>query len=127
MLAVNTLFFNGTWTNPFSDKFTYPSSFYSDTYRTQPLNYKVNFMRQKEHFFYYEDPERQILKIPFADSQISFYIHLPKEETARLGGASGLSWRGLQYWVIPNMEWKKMRLVLPKFQFQSRYDSRLKD
>lgn len=116
MYLINALYFKGTWLNRFNEAVTR-----SDLFNTaHDGGVSVRMMHQQSYFEYAEQPEGQLVEMPFVcvgEQQYSFYVLLPAEGTtadAVLDSLSGTKW---QQW-IDALRSQEVNLSLPKFRME---------
>lgn len=89
MLAVNAIYFKGTWTHPFPKNQTYFGKFFVNSNDINNMEtVRVPYMSTKDHFFIKEsfDLDAKILRLPYRGSDYSMFIVLPNS----LGGLPNL-------------------------------------
>lgn len=117
-IAMNALYFKGKWKEKFAKSDT------EDEYFTlnSGSKRKIPMMKQSgNHFFYCEQSDFQVLKLPYGNRVFSMYIILPKEGIPVRTVISGLTadkWRQ----IISNMDDCVVNLWLPRFERVSNLD-----
>uniref|UniRef100_A0A914C8G6 Serpin domain-containing protein n=1 Tax=Acrobeloides nanus TaxID=290746 RepID=A0A914C8G6_9BILA len=75
VILVNAIYFKGNWANKFDKNLTEEKPFY----KSENNERKVQMMKKKAKFPYYENENVQVLGLPYQDEEIYMYIVLPKE------------------------------------------------
>lgn len=102
MILANCIYFKSMWKNKFPTVNTEFNSFYSSDNNRK----KVQFMNQKEFFFYYEDTELQLLEMDYQNRDFSFGIFLPKNNLNRFYHIENY---------LSSMNQTKVNVFIPKF------------
>lgn len=124
LIAVNTIYFKAAWVKPFMDHSTNLDKFYSSVTRSKEAS-RAYFMHTVSEFPYSHTimPGYQVVRLPFANSQISFVVVLPMNDDSSETPVKSSSLLPL----LSNMDSTRVALGLPKFKFGSEYSDRLKD
>ena len=115
MVLLNALYFKGTWKIEFDERNTTKQIFYN--YNKQSNSKKVDKMKVKEKFNYYEDREAQIIELPYKSDGMSAIIILPNEEKDINEYISELSDEKLQR-LLKRMYEETVTLEIPKFKIE---------
>ena len=75
LVLLNAVYFKGKWKNRFQKDKTVSSTFFTSSEE----QYKDNFMTMVESVPYYENDNYQFIEKPYAESDLSFCILLPKK------------------------------------------------
>ncbi|MGV8906455.1 MAG: serpin family protein [Acetobacterium sp.] len=109
---MNTVYFKGTWINPFDESQTTPKPFNIST--SEAVN--VAMMHQEHRFNYFEDDSSQIAGMPYYGGS-TMYILLPKGTIETLISES--TFEGIATKLErANQNSSPLILDLPKFQYQ---------
>ncbi len=110
-LAVNTLYFKGSWTSPFRKNETA-----NGTFRSSPSESSSPMMMRQVHSFkYHENEISKWLELPYKDSPLAMILVLPKKDfdlksvEARIDAT-------LVDDTLARMKEERVELVLPKFK-----------
>ena len=106
MFLVNTVYFKGTWEKPFKKFATQKKPFF-----TQNGQKEAQMMQQTDRFEYYEDNLLQVIRLPYQQDEM--FIFLPKENYSLNQLIDYLAQNNFSF----PLENKKVRLSLPKFEF----------
>ena len=115
MILQNAVYFKGLWETPFEKSLTMKKPFYNLNDKSKEK--KVDRMKIKKHFQYYEDKEVQLVEIPYKKDSMSAIVILPNEKKNINEFISELSDEKLQH-LIKKMSREEVRLELPKFEFE---------
>jgi serpin B len=116
LIAVNTVYLNGSWLRDFDPNMTSKNTFYKDASRTTVSQQIAHFMHRQGYYNYYEDSEFQYIQLYLYGNntsnanELSVIIALPKSEQTSL---SNLTYEKYQD-AIDNFESTYLSLVLPK-------------
>ncbi|KAL3109000.1 hypothetical protein niasHT_012562 [Heterodera trifolii] len=75
LLLINALYFKGTWAAKFNKKSTKKATFHMD----EKNNKKLEMMHLTASFIYFEDPELQLLGMPYKGEKEFMFVLLPKK------------------------------------------------
>ncbi len=109
---INTAYFKCTWMKQFQEEKNTKGTFYNID-NTQS---EIDFMNQKENFYYCESNGWQMLGIPYSDSNYQFYLFLPEKENQQSLNDETIN-RLLQC-----QEMIQVDVSIPKFSMESNYD-----
>ena len=102
-MLVNTVYFKGEWLNQFKSYATKSENF---TDRNGNVE-KVDFLNQTKYYYFYEDENMKMVRIPYKDDKTAMYLVLPiDEEKMDIAGA------------IEKMDFYKVKLSFPKFKIE---------
>ena len=101
---VNTIYFKADWQNPF-DKISTRKADFTDKNNTVK---QTDFMRQRDHFGYFENERLQMLSMRYKGSDISMYVFLPK-------GGVGVTADDMQL-ALGSMDFREVIVEMPKFK-----------
>ena len=113
MVLLNAIYFKGTWKIEFDPKNTTKQEFYN--YNDQSKSKKVDLMKVKEKFNYYEDRDVQIIELPYKSDYMSAVIILPGGDINEY--ISELDDDKLQR-LLKRMNEQEVEIHLPKFQIE---------
>jgi len=118
LYLINTIYFKGTWTYQFDEKFTTDADFYLENGSKQPCR----LMTQTNDFLYFADSKLQIIDLPYGDGSFSMTIFTPTAGIADL--VATLTPEKWAQW-LGNLKKQKGTLLLPRFKWE--YKSLLND
>ncbi len=102
-LLVNTVYFKGEWLNQFENYATKKEDF---TDRNGNVE-KIDFLNQTKYYYFYEDENMKMVRVPYKDEETAMYLVLPiNEEKMDISDA------------IEKMDLYKVRLSFPKFKIE---------
>lgn len=113
MIAVNAVYFKGTWTDPFDPKWTRNESFSLADGKTKP----VPMMCRNGNYSYYKGPGFSAVSIPYGKGKMSMYVFLPDEGTKLSAFLDGLNPKSFDEWVS-NFSAQQVLVMLPKFKIE---------
>jgi serpin B len=115
LVLTNAIYFNAAWESKFTEEATKDLPFY-------PLDGEsvtVPMMRQTESFGYAEGDDYQAVELPYDGEELSMVILLPSEgkftEFEHI-----LDYEQVDR-IISKLEDKRVRLTMPKFEFESEF------
>ncbi|WP_368653806.1 serpin family protein [Ornithinibacillus sp. 4-3] len=117
---INTIYFNGAWTDSFDEALTTEHPFYGD----EDQEVELPFMTMTKEFPYLENDLFQAIKIPYGDGEMNMNIFLPKEEVGLDTFSEQLTIENWETWDT-EFESKEGTLFLPKFTLE--YEITLND
>jgi serpin B len=122
LVAINTIYLRASWDVPFDEYETSEELFYTSASHGTALETMAQLMYTRNYFKYSEDAlsNSKTIQLPFAESSLSMIIVLPRSEPATTitsGDVVG---------ALPNLTMANVDLTLPKFKFESTYDTELK-
>lgn len=118
MALLNTVYFNGKWTNPFYVENTQEETFYN----LDGSESTVEMMSQKTGMLTVKTDDLAVARIGYGNGAYSLYIILPDENSdydAVLKSVNGEKWRELQGELSDGM----VTVKLPKFGLDYRLDA----
>ena len=124
LIAINSIYLQASWTNPFNEQNTNEDSFYSMPNRQTEVT-KAHFMHQVYERLRYSHealPCYQVAELPFAVSTLSMIVTLPVCDSVVPTASSEQVLTA-----IGELETTRVALSLPKFKFESKYEDALKD
>jgi serpin B len=74
LVLVNAIYFLGQWASPFKPRGTIEDTFH----RTANQDVKCQMMHQRGNFAYAENPDLQIVELPYVGNELSMVILLPQ-------------------------------------------------
>lgn len=117
---INTIYFNGAWTDSFDEALTTERPFYGE----EDQEVDLPFMTMTKEFPYLENDLFQAIKIPYGDGEMNMNIFLPKEEVGLDTFSEQLTIENWETWDT-EFESKEGTLFLPKFTLE--YEITLND
>jgi len=122
LIAINSIYLKASWRHPFDESKTNLDAFYSSASRNEEVS-TAHFMNGVFTGLPYSHDALsgyQVIKLPFASSQVSMIVVLPLTE----GSESVLSRDLLS--ALEGLQSTQVALSVPKFKFESTYDDGLK-
>lgn len=117
MVIASAAYFRGEWTLPFPAHATQEGPFT----REDGSSARADFMTVRGGFDHTAYDGYQVLRIPYKGDRLSMLVVLP-DGAAGLGGVTdGLSAGAVPAW-LGDMEEQDMRVTIPKFTVETRYD-----
>ena len=110
----------GNWLNPFSSALTVDHNF-SNNGMTQTKVKMMSLKTKTWNYTFSEELNSQILEMPYAGNEISFYILLPKNKTGLEQLKSKLNSENLKT-ALKSMSMNGVNIYLPKFKVQQKYE-----
>lgn len=121
-IAINAIYLNASWTNPFPEASTNSDIFYDSSTRDTALASQAHFMHMVEELPYYSGtllPGFQVLQLPYSSSALSMIVALPDGSgTSPTTSSAVLS-------VLAELRSTRMAVAFPKFKFESEYNEAL--
>jgi len=108
LVLVNAIYFNASWSYPFSEGATRPGAFH-----LPGGDFQVDMMRQTQRFGYAEGEDYQAVELPYTGGDASMVILLPKEGRFQAFEQS-LSAETMDE-ILADLSSTRVRLTLPKF------------
>ncbi|MCU0444361.1 MAG: serpin family protein [Microscillaceae bacterium] len=116
MALLNAIYFKDTWKNEFNPGQTHDEYFKVSEGEGEPEI--VKFMQQKGEFRYWENPQLQILEMPYKDEKFSMVVLLPSSgEMKNL--ESQLSDNQLNTWISQLTPQLIDAVKIPRFKFET--------
>ena len=115
LVLTNAIYFKGAWASQFNPKDTKQEAF--SVTATQQV--KVPMMYQEAAVPFADLEELQLLELPYADSDISMVILLPKKVNGVEQLEQQLTPENLQKWLSSVREGGNVKIWLPKFKVDS--------
>jgi serpin B len=123
LLAVNSIYLESRWggIEPFDSMNTNLDSFYASPSRSTKVS-MAHFMNTVKEFDYSHEALAgyQTIKLPLQDNMSMIFV-LPQTDGAKAVKSTAL------IAALDGLEYTKVALALPKFNFQSKYENDLKD
>ncbi len=115
IVITNAIYFKGKWAVEFDPKNTHKDMFHSTN-----NSFYVDMMSIKDgKFYYYENKDVQVLKLPYDDDRVYMLIILPKQAINDI--ERNLSYDEIESWE-KEMSEVDIDVFLPKFRFRTTYD-----
>lgn len=132
LVAVNAIYLNASWTKQFQDTHTSQDHFYLEMGPNSPKE-AAHFMHMVDSFDYGvvankdsgEDAPFQVVRLKYSQSSLSMIIALPANAIAAMGPRL-TSAQILAAAVGGDLVPTRLALALPKFRYESKYQSKLK-
>ena len=109
LVLVNAIYFNASWSHPFSEGGTGPGAFH-----LPGGDFQVDMMRQTQRFGYTEGEDYQAVELPYTGGDASMVILLPKEGRFQAFEQS-LSAETMDE-ILADLSSTRVRLTMPKFE-----------
>jgi len=109
LVLVNAIYFNASWSHPFSEGATGPGAFH-----LPGGDFQVDMMRQTQRFGYTEGEDYQAVELPYTGGDASMVILLPKEGRFQAFEQS-LSAETMDE-ILADLSSTRVRLTMPKFE-----------
>ena len=116
LVLTNAIYFNGKWVLPFEANDTRDDAFHL----LDGSTVQVPTMSQTETFRYAEGDGYQAVELPYRDSNMSMVLLLPEE--GRFEAVEAALSADLVASLVDDLATEKVRLSLPKFEFESEFD-----
>lgn len=116
LVLTNAIYFKGSWVTQFNETLTQDKEF-----RTPAGNVDVKMMERTDdeaEFNYFEDPDTQVIELPYSGEELSMLIILPKESMEQV--ETGLDPAKITEWKEA-LEKQRVDLYLPRFKFETKY------
>ena len=122
MIILNAVYFKGEWLYKFEKGVTSKQIFYNMNKEQK----NIDMMHIIEHFNYFEDSNLQSVELRFNKGSISAIVILPKEKL-NINEFIEILDKDNEYFysIVNNMEYNRLDLKLPKFEFN--YSKNLKE
>jgi serpin B len=111
---INAVYFMGEWNSPFDTKKTKNKNFYT----IDKTKIKVDYMRGRRYYNYYEDDNFQSVILPYKCHQFSMIVILPRERYGILDIEKKLSLNYLKA-INQKASMNEVILSLPKFKIET--------
>jgi serine protease inhibitor len=123
MTLINTVYFKGKWSNPFTESSTSKQKFTSSDGSTKD----VDMMKETMGIEYIKNTNFQAARIPYEDNNFGMYVFLPNKDSSVDKLVNEMTMENWNKWVN---EFKKtqVQVSLPKFkiEFEEELNSMLK-
>ena len=120
LVAVNSIYLNATWANPFREEYTNADYFYSSADQVAGSETIAQFMHMVDEFPYSHDalPGIQLIELNFLRG-LSMLVALPIRNKVGSVTSSDI------LMAFPQLKKTRVALALPKFQFVAEYEKDL--
>ena len=116
-ILINTIYFKGTWQNPFNKVMTQEVFYLDEDYAI-----KTDTMHIEERLPYYENKDIELVKLPYIsqDSRVSMVVIKPKSRAglSTLEKKIDYQFSEVSSW-LSNVQYTLLDLSMPKFEFKS--------
>jgi serpin B len=116
LVLANAVYFKARWQQEFSEKLTRDDNFYLLDGGTV----SVPMMHQQTFFRYSEGGDYQAVRLPYLGEEMAMVVLLPREGKF-MAFEDSLDAQRLKD-IVSGMESREVRLTLPKFKFETKYD-----
>lgn len=113
LVLVNAIAMDAKWAAPFT-----PDATFEDVFHAPDGDVTVPFMHRKLRAEYAERDGVQLLRLGYADSDLTLLIALPGEDVGMDGVLAGLSEEGLGYFALGE-EMVEVQLSMPKLDIEA--------
>ncbi|XP_028631441.1 serpin B8 [Grammomys surdaster] len=120
LVLVNAMYFKGKWKAQFDRKYTRGMPF-----KTNQENKTVQMMFRHAKFKmgHVDEPNMQVLALPYAEDELSMIILLPDENTDLDVVETALTYEKLRAWTNPEaLTEGKVQVFLPRLKLEESYD-----
>ncbi|KAL3108998.1 hypothetical protein niasHT_012560 [Heterodera trifolii] len=117
LVLINALYFKGAWANKFNKKSTKKATFHMD----EKNNKKLDMMHLTANFIYFEDPELQLLGMPYKGKREFMFVLLPKKRFGLTKLLAQLDGKKLME-LIKNGDKCKVKVQLPRFTLEATHE-----
>lgn len=118
LVLLNAIYFKADWELKFNKNNTFKAPFYVKQNETV----QAEFMTQKAKFFYGDAFESAVLELKYANSNISFIIVLPNNNTNLATVENMMSFEKLNQFLYNNVELIEVNVTIPKFGVEYEVD-----
>ena len=124
MVILNAVYFKGEWINKFNKDLTTKKVFYN--FNSEKNWKNVDMMEITKSFYFFEDSNLQVIKLPFQKDSMSALIILPKK-SVNINEFIDILDKDNEYLytIINNLHFYKIHLEMPKFEIN--YKENLKE
>ena len=116
-ILINTIYFKGTWQNPFNQVMTQEVFYLDEDYAI-----KTDTMHIEERLPYYENKDIELVKLPYIsqDSRVSMVVIKPKSRAglSTLEKKIDYQFSEVSSW-LSNVQYTLLDISMPKFEFKS--------
>jgi serpin B len=116
MVLTNAIYFKGDWASQFKKDRTQEKVFQMAGGKTE----KTPMMYQRQKFGYGEDPEVQVLRMPYVGKELEMVVILPKKMDGIAAIEKSLTPNNLARWLETTRE-TVVEVTLPKFKVESEF------
>jgi serpin B len=116
LVLTNAVYFKGKWSQPFAKRLTRQEPFFV----ARDRSVDVSMMHAEESFRYAEDPDVQVLELPYEGDTLSLVAILPRTKDGLPHLERNLSAHRLSRWV-GQLESKEVGVSLPKFRLTKEF------
>jgi serpin B len=117
LILTNAIYFKGNWELQFKKESTVNAPFHLPDRR----QVDAPMMHQKDRFPYLETDDMQILELPYAGSELSMVILLPRERDGLEGIENALAYDELSR-LLMKLRKREVKVIFPKFSLTSEFD-----
>ena len=111
LVAINTIYFKGSWASPFHREFTRDEPFHTWEGRT----IKVPLMSRHGSHSYYEESKFQVVRLPYRAPRVGMYVFLPAKRSSLQEFQRNLDSAAWDKW-LGRMREMPGHIKLPRFQ-----------
>lgn len=116
LVLTNAIYFKSAWMHPFRLSDTYDDDFVLTSGRKA----RVPFMHERKHLDYAENPQVQLIRLPYADHKTAMLVVLPKAGVTLGDIEKDLSIAKLSEWTQA-LSSHEIRVSLPRFRFDASF------
>ncbi|XP_032905403.1 leukocyte elastase inhibitor-like isoform X2 [Amblyraja radiata] len=121
LVLVNAIYFKAKWKDTFKKKDSFTGQFKLN----QSITKDLEMMQQTGSFLYFHNREFafKIIELPYVQDELSMIILLPDDNNGLEILQRSFTLNRLRNWTNPkNMSWTSVRVTLPKFKLEEKYD-----
>jgi len=118
MFLINTIYFQGTWSEPFNKNATTDEPFHLGAGGTVT----VPLMRRTGEYGYLETAGFQAVRLPYGEGRMAMYVFLPSPELGLKGFEESLNWENWESW-LSGFQKLSGTVRLPRFNLE--YEAQL--
>ncbi|XP_051871818.1 leukocyte elastase inhibitor-like isoform X2 [Pristis pectinata] len=121
LILVNATYFRGNWSKQFDKRNTFSGQFKLN--QNQVKNVEMMQRTEDFNFIYIHEVATKIIELPYLQDELSMVILLPDDVNGLENLQRSFTLDRLRNWTNPeNMYKAKVRVTLPKFKLEEKYD-----
>ncbi|XP_032905396.1 leukocyte elastase inhibitor-like isoform X1 [Amblyraja radiata] len=124
LVLVNAIYFKAKWKDTFKKKDSFTGQFKLNQVKNS-ITKDLEMMQQTGSFLYFHNREFafKIIELPYVQDELSMIILLPDDNNGLEILQRSFTLNRLRNWTNPkNMSWTSVRVTLPKFKLEEKYD-----
>lgn len=116
LMLINCIYFKGSWQNKFDKANTRPEDFHLMDGNTK----QVQMMHMhRSDYRYFETPEFQAIKLPYADGRLNMFVFLPARSKSLASFESGISQEKWEKW-LSSFEKRTGNFGMPRYRIEDK-------